>query len=73
MYAFAQKKKDKDKEKTENVKLYQGTTIGVEIAGLGNYVLGSDALSSEVTLQALWRTNTGTILISRCQYYGTLD
>ena len=41
MYAFAQKKKDKDKEKPENVKLYQGTTIGVEIAGLGNYVLGT--------------------------------
>ena len=29
MYAFAQNKKDK--EKTENVKLYQGTTIGVEV------------------------------------------
>ena len=52
MYAFAQDKKDKEKEKTENVQLYQGTTIGVEIAGLGNYVLGSDILSSEVMLQA---------------------
>ena len=51
-YVFAQKKKDKDKEKTEKVKLYQGTTIGVEIAGLGNYVLGSDILSSDVMLQA---------------------
>ena len=52
MYAFSQKKNDKDKEKAENVKLYQGTTIGVEVAGLGNYVLGSDILSSEVMIQA---------------------
>ena len=51
-YVFAQKGKDKDKEKTEKVKPYQGTTIGVEIAGLGNYVLGSDILSSDVMLQA---------------------
>ena len=52
MYAFAQIKKDKKKENTEKVKLYQGTTIGVEVAGLANHFLGSDILSSEVMLQA---------------------
>ena len=53
MYAFSQKKNDKDKEKAENVKLYQGTTIGVEVAGLGNYVLGSDILSSSLPMGIL--------------------
>ena len=52
MYTFAQIKKDKKKENTEKVKLYQGTTIGVEVAGLANHFLGSDILSSEVMLQA---------------------
>lgn len=52
MYAFPRKKNDKDKEKTENVKLYQGITVGAEVAGLGGYVLGSDVWSSEVMFQA---------------------
>ena len=52
MYAFAQNKKDNKKEKTEKAEFYQGTTIGLEVAGLGNHVLGSDILSSEVMLQA---------------------
>ena len=50
--AFSQGQKKKEDIKPEKVEVYQGTTIGVEVAGLGNYALGSDILSSEITLQA---------------------
>lgn len=47
------KKEDKKKaESTEPVPFYQGTSIGVEIAGLGSYLLGSDILNSEIAVQA---------------------
>ena len=47
------KKEDKKKaEPTEPVPLYQGTSIGVEIAGLGSYLLGSDILNTEIAVQA---------------------
>ena len=47
------KKEDKKKaEPTESVPFYQGTSIGVEIAGLGSYLLGSDILNSEIAVQA---------------------
>lgn len=47
------KKEDKKKaEQTEPVPFYQGTSIGVEIAGLGSYLLGSDILNSEIAVQA---------------------
>lgn len=47
------KKEDKKKaEPTEPVPFYQGTSIGVEIAGLGSYLLGSDILNSEIAVQA---------------------
>ncbi len=49
-----QARKATAKEKTEEkeVPLYQGTSVGVEIAGLGSYLLGSDILSSEIAVQA---------------------
>ena len=47
------KKEDKKKaEPTESVPFYQGTSIGVEIAGLGSYLLGSDILNTEIAVQA---------------------
>ena len=47
------KKEDKKKaEPTEPVPFYQGTSIGVEIAGLGSYLLGSDILNTEIAVQA---------------------
>jgi hypothetical protein len=47
------KKEEKKKaEPTEPVPLYQGTSIGVEIAGLGSYLLGSDILNTEIAVQA---------------------
>lgn len=39
-------------EKEEKTPLYQGLSVGVEIAGLGSYLLGSDILSSEIAIQA---------------------
>lgn len=50
--AHAQKK-DKETLKAEYKAspLYQGTSIGIEIAGAGGYLLGSDMLSSEIILQ----------------------
>ena len=48
-----EKKEDKKKaEPTESVPFYQGTSIGVEIAGLGSYLLGSDILNTEIAVQA---------------------
>lgn len=47
------KKEEKKKtEPEENVPLYQGMSIGVEIAGAGSYLLGSDILNSEIAVQA---------------------
>ena len=42
----------KEKAEEKEVPLYQGTSVGVEIAGLGSYLLGSDILSSEIAVQA---------------------
>lgn len=39
-------------EEKEQTPLYQGLSVGVEIAGLGSYLLGSDILSSELAIQA---------------------
>lgn len=39
-------------EKEKKTPLYQGLSVGVEIAGLGSYLLGSDILSSEIAIQA---------------------
>lgn len=39
-------------EKEEKTPLYQSLSVGVEIAGLGSYLLGSDILSSEIAIQA---------------------
>lgn len=46
-------KKDKETLKAEYKAspLYQGTSIGVEVAGAAGYLLGGDALSSEIILQ----------------------
>lgn len=44
--------KEAKEEKKEEVPLYQGTSIGVEIAGLVSHFLGSDIMSSEVAVQA---------------------
>lgn len=46
----AQSPSTQDKE--EKTPLYQGLSVGVEIAGLGSYLLGSDILSSEIAIQA---------------------
>lgn len=50
--AWGQKK---DKEQLEAdykaSPVYQGSSIGVEIAGIGGYLLGGDILSSEILLQ----------------------
>ena len=43
--------KSSDKE-AEEVPLYQGLSVGVDIAGIGSYLLGSDILNSEVFIQA---------------------
>lgn len=48
---FSQDEKTPNKD-NENKKFYQGSTIGVEIAGLGNYLLGSDIMSTEAMFQA---------------------
>lgn len=47
-------KKDKETLKAEYKAspLYQGTAVGVEIAGAGNYLLGSDVFSTEVQIQS---------------------
>ena len=43
---------DKDAKKTS---FYQGTSVGLEIAGMGSYLLGSDILNSDIQVQAnLW-------------------
>lgn len=50
--AHAQKKdKETLKKEYEASPLYQGTSIGVEVAGAAGYLLGGDALSSEIILQ----------------------
>ena len=47
--AHAQKKdKETLKKEYEASPLYQGTSIGVEVAGAAGYLLGGDALSSEI-------------------------
>ena len=43
--------KVKKKEKKETP-LYQGTAVGLEIAGLASHLLGSDILSSEIQIQS---------------------
>ena len=48
----ARKATAKEKAEEKEVPLYQGTSVGVEIAGLGSYLLGSDILSSEIAVQA---------------------
>lgn len=48
---FSQAEKIKTENKEEKTKLYQGTTLGVEIAGLGSHLLGSDILSTEAMFQ----------------------
>lgn len=47
-------KKDKEtlKEEYKASPLYQGSSIGIEIAGIGGYLLGGDILSSEILLQS---------------------
>lgn len=47
-------KKDKEALKAEYKEspIYQGTAIGVEVAGLANHILGSDILSTEVQIQS---------------------
>ena len=47
-------KKDKETLKAayQTTPFYQGTSIGVEVAGAAGYALGSDILSSEVKLEA---------------------
>ena len=45
-------KKEYKKKLSRQTWLYQGTCVGVEIAGLGSYLLGSDILSSEIAVQA---------------------
>lgn len=53
--AWAQKKyKDNEQLKAayKASPLYQGCAVGVEIAGIGGYLLGGDILSSEIQLQA---------------------
>lgn len=46
------KEEAKKVEQKEDIPLYQGMSIGVEIAGIGSYLLGSDILNSEVSVQA---------------------
>lgn len=48
---FSQNEKSKTEDKDIKPKLYQGSTLGVEIAGLGSYLLGSDIMSTEAMLQ----------------------
>ena len=50
--AQVKKKSEKKAEPTAHVPFYQGTSIGVEIAGIGSYLLGSDILNSEIAVQA---------------------
>lgn len=47
-------KKDKEALKAdyEASPLYQGSSVGVEVAGVGGYLLGGDILSSEIILQS---------------------
>lgn len=51
--AWAQKK-DKEQLKADYKAspFYQGSSVGVEIAGIGGYLLGGDILSSEIILQS---------------------
>lgn len=51
-HAYAQKK-DKETLKAEYKAspLYQGTSVGIEVAGAGGYLLGGDILSSEIIVQ----------------------
>ena len=50
--AQVKKKSEKKAEPAAHVPFYQGTSIGVEIAGIGSYLLGSDILNSEIAVQA---------------------
>ena len=47
-------KKDKEQLKADYKAspFYQGSSIGVEIAGIGGYLLGGDIMSSEILLQS---------------------
>lgn len=40
------------KEEKKETPLYQGTAVGLEIAGLASHLLGSDILSSEIQIQS---------------------
>lgn len=46
------KKKTDDKKSQEDTRFYRGTSLGVEIAGLGSYALGSDILNTEIQVQS---------------------
>lgn len=48
-----EKKKDKEQLKADYLAapLYQGTSVALEVAGVGGYLLGGDILSSEVQVQ----------------------
>ncbi len=41
-----------DKEEHTKNSFYQGTAIGLEIAGIGSYLLGSDIMNSEIQVQS---------------------
>lgn len=43
--------KEDNSKKEEKTKFYQGSTVGLEIAGIANHLLGSDILSTEVSFQ----------------------
>ncbi len=47
----AQEKKAVEAETEEKVPFYQGTTIGVDVFGLGAKVFGNDAISTEVGVE----------------------
>ena len=53
-FAWAQDTKDKADKKDEEKKVsfYQGTSIGLEIAGMASYALGSDILNSDIQIQS---------------------
>lgn len=48
---MAQSSKTEVKEKEEKVPFYQGTTIGVDVFGLGSKIFGSDITSTEIGIE----------------------
>ena len=52
-YAWGQKKsKEELKADYKASPFYQGSSIGIEVAGLANHLIGGDILSSEIILQS---------------------